>query len=103
MNEELHSKKVRLINRLVDLYFDTGTENRSQETTSLYADWLSDSDFEKEKDAALYCKFEKICEANTPETEVSAAESANLQKSLEDVWRRIREHEESNSICSSVL
>ena len=96
MNKELHSKKVRLINRLVDLYFDTAPENRNQETASRFADWLIDSDFEAEKDAALYRKFEEICEANTPETEESAASSNDLQRSLDDVWHRIREHEQAN-------
>ena len=100
MNEELRNRKVRLINRLVDLYFDTDTESRSNETASRFADWLGNSDFEAEKDAALYRKFEEICEANTTETKETTASSNDLQKSLDDVWRRIREHEQANTKAS---
>ena len=97
MKTEQHQRKIRLINKVVDLYFDTDTENRGSEMTCRFADWLSDSDFEEEKDVALYRKFEEICEANTPETERSADESGKLQKSLADVWHRIREQEQANT------
>ena len=96
MNKEQHQRKIRLINKVVDLYFDTASENRISETTARFADWLIDSDFEEEKDVALYRKFKEICEANTPETEISATSSNDLQKSLADVWLRIREHEQAN-------
>jgi len=62
MNEELHSKKVRLINKIIDTYFDIDTENRSSDAVCRFMEWMENGDYEAEKNAALYRKFEEICD-----------------------------------------
>ena len=62
MNEELHNKKVRLINKIIDTYFDIDTENRSSDAVCRFMEWMENGDYEAEKNAALYRKFNEICD-----------------------------------------
>ena len=62
MYDEQHEKKIRLINRLIDLYFAIAPEDRSPEAGQRFLEWLFNGDYEKEKTAALWRKFNEICD-----------------------------------------
>ena len=60
MNKKQYERKVRLINRLVDTYFRIAPENKSFEMVCRFTEWLDNGEFEEEKDAALFRKFNEI-------------------------------------------
>ena len=58
----MHETKIRLINKVIDIYFEIDIENRTPEMTSKFLTWLHNGEYEKEKTAALKRKFYKICD-----------------------------------------
>ena len=62
MKTEQHQRKVRLINKVVDTYFDIDPDNHSTETTCRFFEWMENGDYETEKNAALFRKFSEICD-----------------------------------------
>ena len=63
MDTDFHERKIRLINRLIDIYFEIAPEDRSSETSYRFLEWLFNGDYEEEKTAALWRKFNEICDA----------------------------------------
>ena len=59
---KLHQRKIRLINKIVDTYFDIDSENRSPDTAFRFMEWMENGDYEAEKNAALFRKFSEICD-----------------------------------------
>ena len=62
MKTEQHRRKVRLINKIIDTYFDIDTENRSPDAVCRFMEWMENGDYEAEKNAALFRKFSEICD-----------------------------------------
>ena len=60
MDKVVYDRKIQLINRMIDLYFEIDAADQSFETIYYFIEWLSNGDFEKEKDAALQRKFDEI-------------------------------------------
>ena len=62
MKTEQHQRKVRLINRIIDMYFDIASENRNTDIAYHFMEWMENGDYEAEKNAALFRKFNEICD-----------------------------------------
>ena len=62
MEDKQHQRKVRLINRIIDTYFDIDPENRSPDMVYRFMEWMENGDYESEKNAALFRKFNEICD-----------------------------------------
>ena len=60
MNEEQYRAKVISINRVIDAYF--ALESKSVDLATRFMDWMENGEFEAEKNAALFRKFEEICD-----------------------------------------
>ena len=60
MNEEQYKVKVIIINRVVDAYF--ASKSKSMDLAMRFMDWMDNGELEEEKNAALYRKFEEICD-----------------------------------------
>ena len=58
----MHETKIRLINKVIDIYFEIDIENRTPEMTSKFLTWLHNGEYEKEKTTALRRKFDEICD-----------------------------------------
>ena len=63
MDTDFHERKIRLINHLIDIYFKITPEDRSPETSYRFLEWLFNGDCEEEKTAALWRKFNEICDS----------------------------------------
>ena len=59
---EQHQRKIRLINRIIDMYFDIDSENHSPDAVCRFMEWMENGDYEAEKNAALFRKFNEICD-----------------------------------------
>ena len=60
MNKEQHKVKIKVINRTVDAYF--ALESKSADLAVRFMDWMDNGEFAEEKNAALFRKFEEICD-----------------------------------------
>ena len=58
----MHETKIRLINKVIDIYFEIDVENRTPEMSSKFLIWLHNGEHEEEKTAALRRKFNEICD-----------------------------------------
>ena len=62
MNKEQHKVKVIAINRTIDRYFALESESKSPDLVIRFMEWMDNGEFEEEKNAALFRKFEEICD-----------------------------------------
>ena len=62
MEEEQYQRKLRLINCVIDLYFDIEQDNLSPDMISRFMEWMDNGEYRKEKDTALFRKFSEICD-----------------------------------------
>ena len=58
----MHETKIRLINKVIDIYFEIDIENRTPEMTSKFLTWLHNGEDEEAKTTALKLKFDEICD-----------------------------------------
>ena len=63
MDKDLHGQNPWLINLLIDIYFSIAPEDRNPEMSFLFLEWLFNGDCEEEKTAALWRKFNEICDS----------------------------------------
>ena len=59
----MYEIKIRLINKVIDIYFEIDVENRTPEMSSKFLTWLHNGEYEKEKTVALKRKFDEICDS----------------------------------------
>jgi len=63
MEKNMHEAKIRLINKVIDIYFEIDVENRTSEMSAKFRTWLRNGEYEEEKTATLKRKFEEICKS----------------------------------------
>ena len=61
MKNGQHQRKIRLINRIIDTYFDLDSDGGNPATVCSFMEWLENGDYETAKNAALLRKFSEIC------------------------------------------
>jgi len=56
----MYEAKIRLINKVIDIYFKIDAESRSPEMSTKFQIWLHNGEYEKEKTDALKRRIDEI-------------------------------------------
>ena len=72
--------KKKLINRIVDLFFDTPQEQITPELQMKFVKWLDNGDFRQEKDGAIMRRMF----SESPKHETEAETESELLSALQD-------------------
>ena len=57
MNKGQHDRKIRLINRMIEKYFNIDSENRSPNTVYRFMEWLENGDCGAESSADAWIAY----------------------------------------------